>query len=221
MSTQDGAPRNGRGRPPRYRRDELVALAVQVFNQRGYEATSMADLADATGLNKSSFYHHIAGKEELLQSAVNRALDALTQVLEEPGAVTGAPVRRLEHVLRRTAEVLVAELPYVTLLLRVRGNTAAERDALRRRRELDARVAGMVRAAADAGDIRADVDPRLATRLLFGMVNSITEWYRPGARPDQHADLVAAVVALALHGLVRPGHGPASSHGASSSSAMP
>ena len=191
-----------RGRPARYTRTDLLDVVVRVFNERGYEATSMADLSRASGLTKSTFYHHVSGKEQLLRLAVGRALDALAGVLEEPEAVHGPPVQRLEHVVRRTAEVLVAELPYVTLLLRVRGNTAAEREALGRRRDLDARVAAIVREAAEAGEIRADVDPRLATRLLFGMVNSITEWYRPAARPSAGNDeLPRAVVELTLDGL--------------------
>jgi hypothetical protein len=89
----------------------------------------------------------------------------------------------------------------VTLLLRVRGNTRIEREALRRRREFDARLAAMVREAAEADEIRSDIDPRLATRLLFGMVNSITEWYRPGIRPSSRTDIVDAVVELSMRGL--------------------
>jgi AcrR family transcriptional regulator len=196
-----GGQRSGRGRRPRYSPDELLDLVVAVFNERGYEATSMEDLARATGLNKSSFYHHVDGKEELLSLGVGRALDALDAVLSEPAAQSGRPVQRLEHVVRRTAEVLLAELPFVTLMLRVRGNTKAERDALRRRREFDARVAVTVQEAIESGEIRSDIDPRLATRLLFGMVNSITEWYRPGVRPSSRTDIVAAVVKFSMHGL--------------------
>jgi AcrR family transcriptional regulator len=185
------------GRPPRYDFDALLDVVVQVFNERGYEATSMEDLSRATGMTKSAFYHHVSGKEQLLGLAVHRALDGLALVLEEPAASRGRPVERLEHVLRRTVQVLVAELPYVTLLLRLRGNTDAEREALSRRRELDGRVAALVAEAAAAGEIRSDVDPRLATRLLFGMVNSTTEWYRP----DRGDGLEEAVVALALDAL--------------------
>jgi AcrR family transcriptional regulator len=197
----DGGQRPGRGRPPRYSQKELLDLVVAVFNARGYEATTMEDLARATGLNKSSFYHHVSGKEQLLSLAVDRALDALAAVMAELPAQAGRPVQRLEHVVRRTAEVLLDELPFVTLLLRVRGNTRIEREALRRRREFDARLAAMVREAAEADEIRSDIDPRLATRLLFGMVNSITEWYRPGIRPSSRTDIVDAVVELSMRGL--------------------
>ncbi len=188
------------GRPARYQPDELLALVTNEFITRGYDATSMEDLARATGLTKSSIYHHVSGKEELLRLAVARAVDALFAVLDEEQARTGPAVRQLEHVVRRATDVLVEQLPYVTLLLRVRGNTEAERWALDRRRQFDDRLAALVRAAIAEGDVRADLDPRLVTRLLFGMVNSVVEWYRPGGRTNGQ-DVADAVVALAFQGL--------------------
>ena len=98
----------------------------------------------------------------------------------------------------------MAELPYVTLLLRVRGNTRAERWAMERRREFDHRVAELLDAAVAEGDLRADVDVRLATRLLFGMINSIAEWYRPAVGGSGLSGEVAdTVVRLAFDGLRR------------------
>ena len=173
---------------------------VAEFNARGYDATSMEDLARATGLTKSSLYHHVSGKEELLRRAVDRALDALLAVLAEPGAIGGPAVERLEHVVRRSVDVLVEELPYVTLLLRVRGNTDVERDALRRRRGLDRRLAALVQDAIDAGEVRADLSPRLVGRLLFGAVNGVAEWYRPDGG-DGAQDVAAALVAVVFDGL--------------------
>ena len=194
------APR--RGRPPRFTPEELLDLVVAEFNARGYDATSMEDIARATGMTKSAVYHHVPGKEALLRLAVTRAVDALFAVLDEPASTTGPAVDRLAHVVRRSAEVLVELLPYVTLLLRVRGNTATEREALARRRELDARLSRLVQDAIDAGEVRADIDPRMVSRLLFGMVNSLTEWYRPDG-PHGPAELGDALVALAFGGLRR------------------
>lgn len=185
-----------------YTPDSLLAVAVEVFNERGYDGTSMEDLSRAAGISKSSIYHHVRGKEELLNRAVGRALDGLFAILEEPGAVEGRAVERLEYVTRRTAGVLMDELPYVTLLLRVRGNTRTERWAMERRREFDQRVADLLRAAVAEGDLRKDVEVRLATRLLFGMINSIVEWYRPDGRGTVDGEQVAdAVVRLAFDGL--------------------
>ncbi|MFH8582711.1 SbtR family transcriptional regulator, partial [Streptomyces zaomyceticus] len=108
---------------------------------------------------------------------------------------------RLEHVVRRMVEVLISELPYVTLLLRVRGNTETERWALERRRDFDHRVAELLKAAADDGDVRGDVEVRLATRLVFGMINSVVEWYRPDTRGASGREVADAVVLLAFSGL--------------------
>jgi hypothetical protein len=115
-------------------------------------------------------------------------------------------VTRLEHLLRSAVRVLAAEQPHVTLLLRVRGNTPVEREALARRREFDRRVAALVAAAAAEGDLRSDIDPDLAARLLFGTVNSLIEWYTPGGRltPD---DIGEALVLLTLDGLRTPAGG--------------
>jgi hypothetical protein len=104
-------------------------------------------------------------------------------------------------VTRRTVEVLMAELPYVTLLLRVRGNTKTERWAMERRREFDQRVADLLKEAAADGDLRADMNIRLATRLLFGMVNSLVEWYRPQGGGYDGDQVAEAVVRLAFDGL--------------------
>ena len=82
-------------------------------------------------------------------------------------------------MVRRSVEVLVDHQPAVTLLLRVHGNSEIEKAALDRRRRIDTRLAALVGRAADEGALRADLDPDLVSRLLFGMVNSLVEWYRP------------------------------------------
>lgn len=188
-----------------YTPETLLAVAVEIFNERGYDGTSMEHLSRAAGISKSSIYHHVTGKEELLRRAISRALDGLFAILDEPAATRGRAVDRLEHVTRRTVEVLTADLPYVTLLLRVRGNTDTERWAMARRREFDQCVAELVKQAAADGDLRADVDARLATRLLFGMINSLVEWYRPDhSGHDGHAtdtEITEAVLHTAFTGL--------------------
>ncbi|MEX2504493.1 MAG: TetR/AcrR family transcriptional regulator [Egicoccus sp.] len=185
-----------------YTAASLLDVAVRVFNERGYDGTSMGDLATALGISKSSIYHHVAGKDALLGLALDRALSSLFAVLEEPGSTRGPARDRLEHVLRRSVAVLDAELPFVTLLLRVRGNTPTEQDALERRRQLDRRVTALVTEAMAEGDLRADLEPALVTRLLFGTVNSLVEWYRPsrGADAGQVAD---TLVEMTLRGLER------------------
>jgi AcrR family transcriptional regulator len=187
-------------RRPAYDAASLLDVAVAVFNERGYDGTSMEDLARAAGITKSSFYHHVEGKEALLAAACDRALGALFAVRDELASRQGRAVDRFAHVLLRTTETLLAELPYVTVLLRVRGNTPVEQAALERRREFDRYSADLLSQAVADGDLRADLDPALATRLTFGMVTSISEWYRRSGEiaPDAVA---RATVDLIMRGL--------------------
>lgn len=191
-----------RGRPG-YDRQGVLEVAVAAFNQHGYDATSMGTLADRLGLSKSAIYHHFPSKEALLEQALDEGLGPLEAVLLEQGATTGSPAARLQYVLDRAVHVLVERLPYVTLLLRLRGNTPIERAALDRRREFDRAVTSLVVEARDAGELRADIDPRVAERLLFGMINSIVEWYRPEG-PEDAAKLASDVLAVAVDGLRMP-----------------
>jgi AcrR family transcriptional regulator len=202
MTTARIPRKTGRPGRPGYDLDSLLAVAVRVFNEKGYDGTSMDVLAERLGISKSSIYHHVSGKSELLELALNRALNALFAVTVERQANEGRYIDRLEYLVRRSVDILVAELPYVTLLLRVRGNSAVERRAVARRREFDRFVSELVVAAADEGDLRAEIDPTLVAKLLFGTVNSLIEWYRP--RTDGSADALAdAVVAMTFDGLRR------------------
>lgn len=194
--------RGGNGRADRapYDLAAVLDISVAAFNEHGYDATSMGTLAARLGTSKSAIYYHVSGKEDLLRLALDRALSKLEGVLVEPGATVGPADERLKFVLRGAVRVLVDDLPYVTLLLRLRGNTDVERDALTRRREFDHAVATLVDEARAARTLRSDVDARTTTRLLFGMINSIVEWYKPGG-PLTAEQLADDVITVAFDGL--------------------
>lgn len=198
LDQQATAGRRGR---PGYDQQSVLKIAVDVFNKYGYEATSMGILADTLGISKSAIYHHVPSKGDLLRLALDHALGGLEAVIIHPAAISGRADTRLEFVLRNTIAVLVDRLPFVTLLLRLRGNTEVERDALERRRTFDHQVADLVDLARAEGSLRRDVDPRTTTRLLFGTINSIVEWYKPGGSltPDRLADNVITILFDGLH----------------------
>jgi len=196
-----------RGRPG-YDLETLLGVAVQVFNERGYDGTSMEDLSQRLGIAKSAIYHHVGSKEQLLGLALDRALDGIFAMASEIQGLPSPAIERLDRLVRGSVEVLMDRLPYVTLLLRVRGNTDTERHALERRRRFDRLVADLVAEAAAEGDLRADIDPPVVARLLFGTVNSLVEWYRPGRTAvDEH--LPDHVCAMAFDGLRVRGAFPA------------
>lgn len=200
MPQNNTTPRRGR---PGYDQATVLRIAVDVFNRHGYEATSMGVLADNLGISKSAIYHHVPSKGDLLRLALDHALSGLEGILNEPGASSGRADDRLEFVLRRTVAVLTERLPFVTLLLRLRGNTEVEREAMERRRTFDHTIAGLVDAARTEGSVRSDIDPRTTTRLLFGTINSIVEWYKPGG-PLSAEKLADDVITMVFDGLHLP-----------------
>jgi len=193
----------GRLRRITYDRETILAVAVELFNEHGYEATSIDALSRRLNLTKSALYHHYSGKEELLKIAIERALDGLEGVFAEEGARVGSARDRLEYVMHSAVQRLVRDMPFVTLLLRLRGNTELERRALQRRKALDNHLAELVQAAKDEGSLREDIDARTTARILFGILNSLVEWYRPSGilSAEQLAD---QVVAVAFKGIGAP-----------------
>ncbi|XBB70337.1 TetR/AcrR family transcriptional regulator [Nocardioides sp. WV_118_6] len=179
----------------------MLGISVDVFNEKGFDGTSMEDLSKRLGITKSAIYHHIDSKDELLGLALDRALDNLEAVVAENRTLAGSPVDRLEHLLRGGVAVLVRERKFVTLLLRVRGNTPVERAAMKRRRELDDYLSALVTEASEQGLARPDLDPHVSARLVFGLVNSLTDWVRPRHSAEKVAD---DLVQLAFHGLLVP-----------------
>jgi AcrR family transcriptional regulator len=190
-----------RGRPG-HDRAAVVAAAVTLFNRKGFDATSIGDLASELGVTKSAVYHHVDSKESLLAEALDSALAGLEAALADArsGDAERTAYDRLRGVVRRSVEVLVERQPAVTLLLRVHGNSDTEREALRRRRRIDGELAALVAAARDEGALRADLDPDLVSRLVFGMVNSLVEWYAADGSLDA-TRLADTVVAVTFEGL--------------------
>ena len=192
-----------RGRPG-YDQATVLRRAIELFNTQGYEATSIGDLARELGLTKSAIYHHVPSKESLLSAALDEALDGLSAAIDT--AVNAEPAAsaysRLRTAVEQSVHILSEHLPAVTLLLRVRGNSEVELAALKRRRVIDEKLATLVQAAVDEGALRDDIPADVITRLLFGTVNSLVEWYRPGGPVD--ADVLArSVASLAFDGLAK------------------
>lgn len=201
QSRERPASPRGPGRPG-YDQEAVLRAAIDVFNRRGYDATSIGDLARHLGLTKSAIYHHVPSKEHLLRQALDEALDGLTSAVETARADhrSGTAGERLRATLYQAVLILTRNLPAVTLLLRVRGNTALEADALRRRRDIDNVLADLVTEAIAEGAIRDDLDPQVVSRLLFGTVNSLTEWYRHDG-PVAPAELAETLTTLLFDGL--------------------
>src|SRR5687767_2005199 len=113
-SGEVGAPRRGR---PGYDAPTVLRRAIELFNQQGYDRTSIGDLARELGLTKSAIYHHVPSKEALLAAALDEALDGLSAAVEAaahgPGAPGTSAYERLRTAVRQSVEILADHLPAV------------------------------------------------------------------------------------------------------------
>ena len=170
-------PRRGR---PGYDRDGLLRVAVEVFNERGYDGTSMEDLAGRLGITKSSIYHHVAGQG---RAAPARGRPGAGRAVRGHRRARGQhrpghrPARARGAAQRRGAGRRAAVRDAAAAGARQHGGGAGR--AAPPARASTGWSSELVAEAEAAGDVRPDVDPALASRLLFGLVNSLTEWYRP------------------------------------------
>lgn len=188
-----------RGRPG-YNQESMLEVIVEVFTTHGYDASSLEVIAKHLGLSKSAVYHHFSSKEEMLELALEQALGALENIFDEAEASTLDAASRIRTIITRAVHVASTKRQYLTLLLRLHGNTAVEQRALERRRALTSRLVNIFEEARLEGTLRNDLDPWLAARYSFGIVNSLVEWYQPDGQisPEDLAESVLLFVRTGL-----------------------
>jgi len=200
-----GAPRRSDRAP--YTVESLTDVAIPLFITRGYDATRIEHIAKAANISQSSLYHHIRGKEDLLKCAVQRALTAIWNILDEPESSDGDPLSRLIHIMGRLMSEQLRLQPEMTLLHRLRGNTATEQWAVSEQQRFEGSVTGLVREAQQRGQLRPDLDTALIVHLAFSMSDAVVEWFRPDGTWS-HRQIVDTVLEVMLDG-TRPHHSQA------------
>ncbi len=193
------------------RREEVLAAAAECFMRRGYEATSMDDVADMLGATKGRVYHHFRSKPELFFEVFRRAIFILIReaAVHETGPGTAAErLRRMAraHILcMMETQAFQRNLTLGVDLYRF-GETSAEHKAtleelMDLRRSYEDAFRRIFAAGAADGSMKA-ADPSLAMRTLLGAINWVAVWYSPrhGETRAHRETLADDVVAQVLGG---------------------
>ena len=164
------------------RRAEVVLGAARVFAERGYDQTSVPELAEALGLAAGSLYHYVPSKEELLRAICDQLMDPLLEQAEALLAEPREPDEQLRALVRLWVEHVVAHRDHMLVFQQERHliERGAAWRGVRASRKAFERLAEDALARAGAGS----ADPRLALSALLGMVNHTAQWYRPRGRLD-------------------------------------
>jgi AcrR family transcriptional regulator len=194
----------GRSRAEK-RADEVVDAAAAVFAEQGYHGASTQDVADRLGMRQASLYYYFRSKEAMLEQVCLRSVgDFITRALEVSEGSGTAP-EKLESIICNHLIPGEERPAYVRCFLRERRFLPREsrRRIGRVARRYEKILQDVIEAGIASGELRRDLDARLATLAILGMCNAAVDWY--GKEPDAPVAHVAATFArLALAGMVPP-----------------
>jgi AcrR family transcriptional regulator len=187
------------------RRQELTRIAARLFAERGYEGTSLADLAGELGVAKPSLYHHIASKEDLLWEVAWEGAEAFHLALD--GVPPDAPAgERIRLALRAHLAVVGGQLDIATVFVREWRYLSDERREafMAERRRYEERIRELFRAGVDESQLRTDLDVPTAALLFLSAANWAYTWLRPGSPTDALADRLYAALLDGMRGYATP-----------------
>jgi TetR/AcrR family transcriptional regulator, cholesterol catabolism regulator len=192
------------------RRQQIEDAASTLFRERGYAATSVRDIAQALSLQGGSLYAHVASKEDVLWSIVNRAADRFNAGVEPLARSAAAAPTRLREMIRAHVSVVTSSQRDAAVFLHEwRFLSPERRGAIADRRDAYERLFRQVIVdGVESGDF-AMADPRMSAMAMLSALNGIAAWYNPAGPltpdqiADQYADLFVGALAPEPHFLTR------------------
>jgi AcrR family transcriptional regulator len=189
------------------KRERTIAVAAELFYDRGYENTSLDSIAERMNVTKPFIYAHFTSKAELLAEicarGIGSALDALDGVLT---AVPGSPTERLQEVGRRFVTAVLQSQRYIAIFSREEKNLdpADYHRISEMRRTFDHKLVALLDEGVASGDFHMR-DTRMAGLAIGGMVSWAYVWYRPNGRLtlEQTSEALTDLI-LNLVGAPRP-----------------
>jgi AcrR family transcriptional regulator len=163
-------------------RQEILRTSARLFQQQGYDATSMNDIAAALKLSKGGLYHHFQSKDEILFNLMSHAMDITEERVLNPAKAVPDPEERLRTLIRLHIAVVLSERDReITVMLHENHPLSP---ALRKRINLRKKdyihfVENLVAEVQHVRGAKATVSPRAAAFALLGMINWVYQWYRP------------------------------------------
>jgi AcrR family transcriptional regulator len=160
-----------------FKRDQIVAAAVELFLVYGYHGTSIDSIADALGVSKPFIYYHFKSKLDILSAISQHGAQLTLSAVAEAEQLAGTPRDRMARFCQRLTAIVIESGRYLAVYANETSNLpAAERRAvLRMRDEIDRRISVLVKDGVDAGEFTVD-DPLVATRAITGMISFMWTW---------------------------------------------
>src|SRR5438105_14430219 len=183
-------------------RQDILHTAARLFQQRGYDATSMNDVAAALKLSKGGLYHHFQSKDEILFNLMDHAMDITQQRVIDPVRGIADPEERLRMLIRLHIEVVLSVRDReITVMLHENHPLppSLRKQINQRKKDYIHSVDGVIADAKRQKGSKGTVTPRAAALALLGMINWIYQWYKPEGRL-QAQDLISQYTEIVFAG---------------------
>lgn len=186
------------------RRELVVEQAAALFEQEGYQNTSVADIAQAASIGKATLYHYFASKEEILYWIHEEFIDILIERHERRLATAMPPAQLVLEVMGDILELMDTHRGHVRVFFEHHTEVSADRqDAIKeKRRRYATMLEDVLRQGVDEGAFRP-LDVTLGALAIFGMCNWTYQWYRKGGRLRSR-EIAYAFWDFAMRGLAAP-----------------
>lgn len=205
-------PRRGRVRPPSAhaleREQEIYNVAAEIFERKGYAATTLQDIADAVGLLKGSLYYYIDSKEDLLYAITRVIHEGAVLNLQAAEAAGPAVEDKVRALVEGHINAFEERRTWIRVFYTEYGHLTGERrrEIMGVRRRYESFLDDLVRAGQADGSFCPDLDARFLVNAILTMVNGVFLWHRPG-RDEPVAAVARAYADFTLAGLRCPaGH---------------
>lgn len=181
----------------------VFEVAAEVFHRKGYDNTSMSDVANAAGLTKAGLYHHVTSKESLLFTVLDSGLDQTESYVMKPLNEITDPLERLKTMIDRHLRLVLEErnLEVTGLLHECRTLSTSDRTRINRRKKEYVRMTTKLIAEVVQQLHVKDVDPKLAAFALLGMLNWTYQWYKPSGSSSRE-EVVETFQHIFLQGIL-------------------
>lgn len=190
------------------RYEDIVNIAGELFAEKGFNGTSLNDVADAVGMLKGSLYHYISSKEDLLFDVIRVSHEGLREVIDLAEAFASDPVHHLAafsygHIF---LNAVVDRIHRGIVFLQDSKNLTPKKRALvmRDRDNYDHYLREIIARGQQAKQFDAELDPRMCSFGIFGVLTSYIRWYKPDGEMTPHmlgresaAFILASVVSQA------------------------
>ncbi|MCL2336710.1 MAG: TetR/AcrR family transcriptional regulator [Firmicutes bacterium] len=183
------------------KREEIILVAVKLFEKKGYAATSVQDIANELGFTKAALYYYIESKEEILWAIFDRTMSTAEKRMQELMKKKMDPVSRLKQIIVNHVRNNQDEIPYMRIFFSEKSQLPPDKlkkITERERRYVDI-IAAVIREGAAQGKLKP-IAPAIVSHGILGMCNWMYHWFNPAGdlKPEQVAEIYINIMMSGL-----------------------